>query len=70
MEERKIKIHDGIVGSLILISVLMAHFINYTWILLAGVIALLMIISAFSGFCPVYFIINRLMPSSEGEHTT
>jgi hypothetical protein len=63
--KNKIKVHDGIVGSLILASLLLAHYINYQWIVLAGAIALLMIVSAFSGFCPVYFVLNKAMPSDD-----
>ena len=63
--KKKIKIHDGIVGAMILASVLLAVNVNPQWIWLAGAISALMILSAFTGFCPVYFIINKIMPSSD-----
>jgi len=65
----KIKIHDGIVGSLILLSVILACNVDMQWIMLAGGIAALMIISAFTGFCPVYCILNKVMPSQGDKDT-
>lgn len=63
--KNKIKIHDGIVGTLILLSVVLGIKVNAAWIYLAGAISILMIISAFTGFCPVYFMINKLMPDNK-----
>ncbi|MGE0267099.1 MAG: DUF2892 domain-containing protein [Candidatus Omnitrophota bacterium] len=65
--KNKIKIHDGIVGTLILLSVILGIKLNAAWIYLAGAISILMIISAFTGFCPVYFVINKLMPDSKDK---
>ena len=65
--KNKIKVHDGIVGAVILLSVILAYSVDARWIGLAGVIAVLMISSAFTGFCPVYFVINKIMPCGEGE---
>ncbi len=64
--KNKIKVHDGIVGSLIVLSVILGIKVNAQWIYLAGAVGLLMISSAFTGFCPVYFILNKVMPS-DGE---
>jgi hypothetical protein len=61
--KNKIKVHDGIVGAVILLSVILAYKVDITWLWLAGVIAVLMIASAFTGFCPVYCILNKIMPS-------
>lgn len=63
--KKKIKIHDGIVGALLLTSILLAHYVHYAWLWLAAVISVLMISSAFTSFCPVYFIINKLMPDEQ-----
>lgn len=65
--KNKIKVHDGIVGTLIVLSVLLSIKVNAQWIYLAGAVGLLMISSAFTGFCPVYFILNKVMPSQEGK---
>ena len=63
----KIKIHDGIVGAVILGSVVLGMMVNPAWLYVAGVIGALMISSAFTGFCPVYFILNKMMPAAETE---
>jgi hypothetical protein len=60
----KTKIHDGLVGAVILTSVVLALKVNLQWIYLAGGISALMVSSAFTGFCPVYFVLNKLMPDA------
>ncbi len=59
------KVHDGIVGAIILASVVLALKVNFQWIYLAGVISVLMVSSAFTGFCPVYFVLNKIMPAPD-----
>ncbi len=61
----KIKMHDGIVGFLYLLSIVLAVTINLQWLYLAGLVAILQVMSAFTGFCPVYFILNKFMPDQE-----
>lgn len=39
------------------------------WLLLPGIVGLLMVQSAFTGFCPVYYTLDRLNVS-EGEGGT
>lgn len=65
--QTKIKIHDGIVGTVILLSVVLALTVNVQWLYLAGVISVLMVASAFTGFCPVYFILNKMMPPAAAD---
>lgn len=65
--QTKIKVHDGIVGATILLSVVLAMTVNPQWLYLAGVIAVLMVASAFTGFCPVYFILNKVMPAADAK---
>ncbi|MCA9407396.1 MAG: DUF2892 domain-containing protein [Candidatus Omnitrophica bacterium] len=62
MIKNLIKVHDGIVGTLILLSVILSLKVNAVWIYLAGAVSILMIISTFTGFCPVYFILQKIMP--------
>lgn len=62
----KIKIHDGLVGAVILTSVVLGLAVNASWLYVAGGIGALMVSSTFTGFCPVYFILNKIMPSTEG----
>jgi len=64
----KIKVHDGIVGVVILASVVLGLTVNLQWLYVAGAIGALMVSSAFTGFCPVYFVLNRLLPAAaDGE---
>ncbi len=55
----RIKIHDGIVGAVIFASVVLGATINAAWLYVAGGIGALMVSSAFTGFCPVYFVLNK-----------
>lgn len=54
------RMHDGIAGALILIGSLLAAFAHPYWILLPGAVGALMVQSAFTGFCPVYFALGKL----------
>lgn len=60
----KVRAHDAIVGVLYLTSVGLAYQFGIEWLLIALGVALLQIISPFTKFCPVYAVLNRLMPDS------
>lgn len=59
---RKIKLHDGIIGALISLSVGLGWAVDVRWLGLAGLTAVIMISSAFTGFCPIHYTINKLLP--------
>tara|TARA_B100002051_G_C16395900_1_gene467517 strand:- start:101 stop:358 length:258 start_codon:yes stop_codon:yes gene_type:complete len=61
----KVRAHDAIVGMTYLISVLGSMFVNTNLIYLAIGVGFLQIISPFTKFCPVYFILNKIMPDTE-----
>ena len=61
----KVQVHDGIVGLMYLASVLLANQIALNWIYVAVGVALLQIASPFTRFCPVYTILNRVMPDTK-----
>jgi hypothetical protein len=61
----KIRLHDGIVGILYLSSVLLANYINLSFGWIAIAVAGLQIVSPFTKFCPVYFVLNKMMPDTE-----
>lgn len=63
--DRELKLHDGIVGSLILLSVVLGMYVNPVWFWLAGAVAVVMISSAFTGFCPVHFILGKVLQEKE-----
>jgi hypothetical protein len=65
--KNKIKIHDGIVGAVIFTSVILGLTVASQWLYVAGFIGALMFSSAFTGFCPVYFVLNKLMPTDDHE---
>lgn len=67
------KIHDGIVGIIYLASILLAVYVSQQWLYLAGAVAVLQIMSMFTGFCPVYYLLDKMMPQQKptpGEPTS
>jgi hypothetical protein len=54
------RLHDGIAGALILIGTVLGHYSHTLWLLLPAIVGALMLQSAFSGFCPVYFTLGKL----------
>jgi len=61
----KIRLHDGIVGILYLSSVLLANYINLSFGWIAIAVVGLQIVSPFTKFCPVYFVLNKMMSDTE-----
>ena len=67
MSERdviKVRVHDGIVGLTYLASVALADQVGVTWIYVAVGVAILQIASPITKFCPVYTILNKVMPDT------
>ena len=67
MSERdviKVRVHDGIVGLTYLASVALADQLGVTWIYVAVGVAVLQIASPITKFCPVYTILNKVMPDT------
>ena len=60
----KVRVHDGIVGLLNISSILLASQFGLNWIFVAVAVAFLQIHSPFTKFCPVYTILNKLMPDT------
>lgn len=68
MEENKSKIraHDAIVGILYLVSAGLTFYTsNLSFLWIAVGVGALQIISPFTKFCPVYFVLNMLMPQTQ-----
>ena len=62
----KVRAHDAIVGLLYLSGVGLAYLtsdINFLWIVIA--VGALQVSSPVTKFCPVYTILNKLMPDSD-----
>ena len=62
--QNKIRAHDGIVGATYMLSVILAAATSIQWLWVAGVVAGLQIISPLTKFCPVYFVLNKMMPAT------
>ncbi len=63
--DRELRVHDGIVGTIILLSVAAGMTVNPVWFWLAGLTSVAMIQSAFTGFCPVHFVLSKVMPATD-----
>lgn len=57
---RKRRIHDSIVGVLITAGVALGTWVNPVTLALPGAVGLLLIQSGFTGFCPVYYTLDKL----------
>ena len=60
----KVRVHDGIVGLLYIGSILLGKEFGLDWLYIAIGVAVLQIISPFTKFCPVYTILNKIMPQT------
>ncbi|WNM56410.1 YgaP family membrane protein [Candidatus Nitrospira allomarina] len=61
--KRKRQLHDGIAGALITAGVALGYYVNPLWLLLPGILGVTLLLqSGFTGFCPVYFILDRTCP--------
>lgn len=58
---KKTKIHDGIIGVLVLSSVAAGWAFDPWCLLLAGAVGAVMISSVFTGFCPIHYTIGKLV---------
>ena len=61
----KRRIHDGIAGLLITLGVLLGYYVNPCWLFLPGILGIILVQSAFTGFCPVYFTLDKIMGESD-----
>ena len=58
----KRKIHDGIAGAVIAAGVALGYYVDPMWLLLPGILGLVLLQSAFTGFCPVYYTLDKIDP--------
>lgn len=65
----KRRIHDGIVGALIAVGVGLGYWVSPIWLWVPGIVGLLLIQSTFTGFCPVYYTLDK-MNIGEGKGET
>ena len=67
MANQKRRIHDGIAGALITLGVALGYYIDPLWLLLPGILGVTLLQSGFTGFCPVYFILDRTCPMESSD---
>ena len=58
--DRRRRLHDGIVGAVITAGVALGYWVAPAWLLVPGIVGVLMVQSLFTGFCPVYYTLDRL----------
>lgn len=54
------RVHDGIVGLVVTAGTALGYWVEPTWLLVPGIVGLLLIQSWITGFCPVYWTLDRL----------
>ena len=55
----KRRIHDGIAGAVMTAGAGLGYWIDPLWLLVPGVLGVTLLQSAFTGFCPVYFLLEK-----------
>jgi hypothetical protein len=61
----KTRVHDGIVGAMVATGSLLGLTQGPVWLYATAALGALMVSSTFTGFCPVYFILDRVMPEEQ-----
>ena len=56
----KRRIHDAVVGLLVTLGVALGYWVAPAWLWLPAAVGLLLIQSGFTGFCPVYYTLDKL----------
>ena len=62
---QRVKLHDGIIAVLLLGSVALAWFVDPRFIALVGLTGAIMLSSAFTGFCPVHYLVRKILPNAD-----
>ena len=60
----ELKVHDGIIGVVNLLSVGVGVMVDPMWFWLTGVVSVAMVSSAVTGFCPLHFLLGKVMPAA------
>ena len=65
----KTRIHDGIVGTMVVAGALLGLTQGPVWLYATAALGGLMISSTFTGFCPVYFVLDKVMAEEAPART-
>ena len=57
------RLHDAIVGVVVTLGILLGMFVGGSWYLLPALVGVLLIQSYFTGFCPVYYALDKFAAS-------
>ncbi len=60
--QTKRRIHDAIVGGVITVGTALSYYLDPLWLLVPGVLGVTLLQSGITGFCPVYFVLDRTCP--------
>ena len=60
---RKRRIHDGIAGAVVAAGTALGYWVDPLWLIVPGLLGLTLVQSAFTGFCPVYFVLDMTSES-------
>jgi hypothetical protein len=56
------KIHDGIIAGFNVLSIVLAVKVDIRFLWIAAAVSAVMISSVFTGFCPLHYTVNRILP--------
>lgn len=57
----KRRIHDAIVGAVLVVGTALGAYVAPAWYLVPAVLGVTLLQSGLTGFCPVYFILDRVL---------
>ena len=64
------RLHDGIVGVVVAGGAALGYYVDPMWLLVPGILGVVLIQSGLTGFCPLYFILDRTCaPGSACSHS-
>ena len=58
----RVKVHDGVIGALLVATTVATVAVDVRAVWLVGLTGAIMVSSAFTGFCPVHFLVRKAMP--------
>ena len=59
MQDKALRVRDGVVGSAVLVTVLLGVNVSPAWFWLTGLIGVLLVASAFFGVCFLYSFLGK-----------
>lgn len=55
----KRRVHDGIVGAVVAAGAALGYWVDPVWLWVPGLLGLTLLQSGLTGFCPLYFLLDR-----------